>query len=375
MENLKFIFPIDGDCVNIYDGEAVDGGVKVTVKLSAPEGHSVFINEVAASYADGVYFADVVFCGFRNLVTAFDETTGVKERIAVFKLNDPVKKFRISSDDNILFLADITANKDVYTSIFDNPYLAMYKRIHDKFGVPIHLNLFYEYIDEQHDNTNRPSFNLSMMTDKFKSEFIANSDWLKLAFHSKAEFPERPYKFAKAEEITADCIKIHNEIKRFAGAECITNTTTVHFGEATVECVGALRSLGHRSLSGYFTRTSKGVRAVSYYVSEELVDHIGQRDFWYDRETDIFFGRIDVVMNLSTYDFIMDELRTAVETPTRSGFIELMIHEQYFYPDAKRYLEDFEKRVHDCCEYVYERGYRGALMSDMVDEAPVCKRI
>ncbi|MBQ8310565.1 MAG: hypothetical protein IJX80_06105 [Clostridia bacterium] len=40
---------------------------------------------------------------------------------------------------------------------------------------------------------NRPYFNLSMRTDKFKEEFHANADWLKLSFHAKSEFPPKPY--------------------------------------------------------------------------------------------------------------------------------------------------------------------------------------
>ena len=43
-----------------------------------------------------------------------------------------MKRFRISSDDNILFLQDINKNKDTYSSIFENPYLAMYKMAHDE---------------------------------------------------------------------------------------------------------------------------------------------------------------------------------------------------------------------------------------------------
>ena len=32
-----------------------------------------------------------------------------------------------------------------------------------------------------------------MMTDRFKEEFKANSDWLKLAFHANSELPDKPF--------------------------------------------------------------------------------------------------------------------------------------------------------------------------------------
>ena len=36
-------------------------------------------------------------------------------------------------------------------------------------------------------------FNLSQMTDAYKAEFEAASDWLKFAFHARQEFPDYPY--------------------------------------------------------------------------------------------------------------------------------------------------------------------------------------
>ena len=76
-----------------------------------------------AAYEDGYYTAPVEIVGRRTTLTATDETTGEECRIAVYYLPASVKGYRISSDDNILFLADITAHKDEYASIFENPYL------------------------------------------------------------------------------------------------------------------------------------------------------------------------------------------------------------------------------------------------------------
>ena len=53
-----------------------------------------------------------------------------------------MKTFCFTVDDNIRFLKDLTEQK--YTSIFDHPYLAMYKRLHDAFGLKVQLNLFYQ---------------------------------------------------------------------------------------------------------------------------------------------------------------------------------------------------------------------------------------
>ena len=65
----------------------------------------------------------------------------MQKEINVRDLKDNfVKRFRISSDDNILFLKDLSEGD--YKSIFDHPYLAVYKKAHDLFGAKVHLNLF-----------------------------------------------------------------------------------------------------------------------------------------------------------------------------------------------------------------------------------------
>ena len=371
MEDIKFIFPIDGDCVNERDGKAAENGVTVSVKVKANENSDIYICGKKAEYTDGVFTADVTFCGYRNTVIAEDRVSGEEKKIAVYYLPKAVGKFRVSSDDNIIFLQDITKNKDVYKSIFENPYLAMYKKAHDLYGAKVHLNLFYEFHPEEHNRFSgkeREYFDLSMMTDKFKDEFIANSDWLKLAFHAKNEFPDAPYKNTTDKQITDDCVKICREIVRFAGEECISDSTTVHWGEVNREGVRALRALGFKSLTGYFRRAPNGRPLVAYYTDGALLDHIETRDFWFDTEEDMMYGRIDRVLNEGSFEQVMEDVKKAAEDPHRGGFVSIMIHEQYFHSDYVRYLPDFEARVLESCRYLYEKGYVGAHITEVTEE-------
>ncbi len=165
---LEFIFPVDGDCLNSRDGNLCGNTLAFTVKVKAPEGHEVYICGKKAEYDGVCYTAEAEIAGYRNALTAEDKTIGECEKITVFKLNDVVGKYRVSSDDNILFLQDLTKNKDTYKSIFENPYLAVYKKAHDLYGAKVHLNLFYEFIPNEHFTQHTEYFNLTMMTDKFK---------------------------------------------------------------------------------------------------------------------------------------------------------------------------------------------------------------
>ncbi len=371
---IRFANWIDGDCINERDGIKTENGIRISVLVEAPAFCEIVLNGKRMEEEDGVYRADVELCGYRNALFVEDTTNHTSARICLFYLKAAVGRFRFSSDDNILFLQDITENQDKYRSIFDNPYLAIYKKAHDLYGAKVHLNLFYELDEKARGlfSKPRPYFNLSMMTDKFKDEFAANADWLKLAFHANSEYPNNPYTHATAEEIAEDCLRVHREIVRFAGTASISNSTTVHWGSGNAECIRALRSLGYRSLTGYFI-VKNGYPAVAYYVPTDLCEHIEKRDFWYDTDEDMLFGRIDRVTNIGPLEKIMEDLENVAKDPHRGGFVSVMIHEQYFYEDYVRYLPDFAARVLEPCRYLYEQGYVGGHVTEITREPNLCE--
>lgn len=375
--SLRFRFPIDGDCITPSDSvmgtaRKASDPLLLHVKVEARAGCAVKVNGVPAAESPaegGLYHAVVPVYGYRNTLCAENTSDGTSCRIAVFRMPCSERKcYRLSSDDNIRFLQELTEGD--YTSIFDHPYLAVYKKAHELYGAKVHLNLFYAFDETARAcfSKEHAPFDLSMMTDRFREEFRANADWLKLAFHARSEFPDALYKNADPEVIREDCIAVCREIVRFAGAECISNSTTVHWGEANPECVRALRALGFRSLTGYFELREGDRTLVSYYAPAELVRHIGARDFWVDTEEDMIFGRIDRVLNVGSAEEIRADIRDIVRDTHRGGFVSVMIHEQYFYGDYKRYLPDFEARVLSTCAYLAENGYVGAHISEATEE-------
>ena len=364
---IRFLFPIDGDSLNERDGEVVGNTLTVAVQVAAPTGHRVRISGREATETDGVYVARVELGAYRTELIATDETAGTDCRASVFRLPNAVGGFRISSDDNILFLADLTAHKEDYASLFENPYLAVYREAHERYGAKVHLNLFYEFAesDKQYFSTERPYFNLSMVTDKFKAEFEENADWLRLSFHSRAN-TMRPYENTTAEEIGTECEAVHREILRFAGEKTLSACTTLHFGAANGVAVEEMYRRGYRAMAGYFIPGRPN--PVAYHASEELIGHIFDRDFFCDTDTGMFFGRIDSVLNCNTNEINLAEVKEATESPTRGGYIEVMIHEQYFYKDYVNYLPDFRERVLDPVRYLYEKGYRGRFLAEAIAE-------
>ena len=115
---MRFISPIDGDMLNERDGVVVGDQLVVSVTVSAETGHEISINGKTAVYREGFYTAEVYLGGYSNNIVAFDKTTGSKDAIIIYKLNNITGKYRLSLDDNIWFLQDIAKNANNYKSIF-----------------------------------------------------------------------------------------------------------------------------------------------------------------------------------------------------------------------------------------------------------------
>ena len=80
-------------------------------------------------------------------------------------------------DDAIWIFRDLTRQRP--QSMFDHPFLAVLKNAYERWGLKTQINLFYrtDYFYGMDE------FNLSEMTDCYKMEWEAASDWLKLGRH------------------------------------------------------------------------------------------------------------------------------------------------------------------------------------------------
>ena len=99
--------------------------------------------------------------------------------------------FCFTIDDNIRAFAWVAKNR--CESIFEHPYFAMLKRLHEAFALRVQLNMFYK----------GKSFSLAEMPDRYRAEFAANADWLKMSFHSRRE-NVKPYENSGYKEVFFD---------------------------------------------------------------------------------------------------------------------------------------------------------------------------
>ena len=260
-----------------------------------------------------------------------------------------MKSFCFTVDDNIRFLKELTETPR--GSLFDHPYLAMYRRLHDAYGIAVQLNLFYELED----------FDLSHMTDRYRTEWEQNASWLRLSFHSRME-NKRPYEQADYSTVLKDCRAVQSEILRFAGDDSLAKTTTVHYCLTTEEGTKALYDCGVRGLLGLYG-TDEAPRS-SYQIDEKEAERLRHGHMvWRDG---IAHAGINLIVNTCDRETCLARLSALVERP----FVSLMIHEQYFYEDYPCYQPDFEEKLCACFALLKRHGFESVFLEDAIERIP-----
>lgn len=359
MPQIRIISPIDGAILNRNYGKVVNGKLIVNVIVEAPHDADVTVNGIDAKFNGNLWQCEVAVSEHRNEITASVRVNGnvYEDRITVVYDRNSFKRYRVSVDDNILFLRDIAENAGTYRSIFEHPYMAFWREMHRRYGAKVHFNIYYQTVDG--------SFTLRDMPEKFKNEWRENADWLRLTFHALKDEPARPYMDAPACQIEADFEAVTGEIIRFAGEELLSSFTTIHWGEVTKDGCRILRKHGIIGLVGYFVFDSEGNPAVSYYLDREHTKYLQENDYWWDKSEDIIFVRHDIVLNEFAVDKIVNKIEQILDNPRQSEIMELMIHEQYFRKDIPRlYQPDAEEKVILALEWVSENGYKPVLYDE-----------
>lgn len=308
------------------------------------------------------------------------------------------KKAFFFIDDVVWVFRDLTRQKP--KNLFDNPFLALLKEAHDKYGLKTQLNVFYQ-TDRYYGNDD---FNLSEMTDIYKKEWEENSDWLKFGFHARQEFPDYPYINADYDHVYEDYKLIENEIIRFAGKNIIAKATTPHWRPISKEACLALRDCGIKLLSATYGKKIEydgDASSLPYGHSQRLLCNR-------KKETAIFIRNTNdtaIARSLCGYNHITEEERERTQnnleyiTDSETGLLfkslgtdtygclnlinkaevlehfsnltdrEFFIygtHEQYFYPDYFAYQEEYPEKILLAAKLLNEKGYEFIFSQDII---------
>ena len=359
--DMHFIFPDDGVMLTNATGERTECGIRITARLDTASGKRITLNGIPMkdeSY--GVYSCPVELSSYKTELLAKDEESGRECKIDVYYLKNAYKKYRFSLDDNIWFLQNLTLHKDEYASMFEDPYLALLKKIHDLHGSKFHVNVYYE-------TPRNGGFNLTQMTDKYKAEWKANSDWLRLSFHANADAPARPYAHTDYDQAYFECERVHREILRFAGKEALASyVTTVHCGDCTLESARAFRDLGYRAFLSSYKKTESGID-IRMYLDSEKCEILRQYGFWYDKEEDIIHFKYNGGIQHITPEQIGPRLdQQEVDTPNYL-FKEICLHEQYFYEEFFLHQKNYFEKLDTSAKWCKFHGYEPTFMDEIFE--------
>lgn len=306
------------------------------------------------------------------------------------------KKCFFFIDDVIWVFRDLTRQKPA--SMFDNPFLKLMKEGHDKYGMKVQLNVFcrtdFFYGEDE--------FSLADMTDAYKSEFEAASDWLKLGFHAKQEFPDYPYVNADYNTVKVDLDNTKKEVFRFAGENTFAYGTITHWLPISKDGVRALRDGGIKIIScsrGEKQEYTGDPNSLPYGHSFRLLhnrkpetmlynrnslnkaidnsicayNHISDEEWEsirfntktiLDKETGMHFKTFTNAPTINLCD--EEHLVNAIKERLGEEYIGYANHEQYFYPDYFLYQPDYPSKVLAAARTLYENGYTYVFVEDFV---------
>jgi len=359
---LRIEKPFHGAVVNHRWGVQDDKGLKLTVTGQAPPYGTVTVNGTPAAVVMGRFCCEVTITQAEQDITAvYDGSDGKQEhtvRVVWDRHSRP--RYRFSIDDNSFWLRDI-AQKG-YDSLFDCFYLDILRKLHSEYGAKFTLNIYHHTAD---------GFEIDEFPDRYRGEFEDNADWLVLAFHARANDPDRLYQYAAPETLIADLEQVNEQIIRFAGEQTLAPPTVIHWGMIMPEALPALYEQGVRVLSGFSPPRPFGWD-VNYWLddarSEWLYHHEALKDF----ASGIIFSRVDIVCNNTPIEQVESALKPLYDSPLQAEIMDLFTHEQYFWPFYVHHIPDHGERLDATIRWVTERGYEPVFFHEgfLGGEAP-----
>jgi hypothetical protein len=336
--------PFDGAILNRRHGKPRDGGMAVPVVCVAPGASTLSINGQAARREGEKFTGEVVLRGHVTEIVATAGSGTDRVRVVWDRYSKP--RYHFAIDDNMFFLRDIARKK--YASLFDCFYLKTLRDLHQKYGTRFSVNIYFAADD---------GFTLTQFPDRYRSEWKDQAGWLRLAFHAYADAPARPYQNAPAEKLIRDYDLVAEQIHRFAGPEAFAPCTNLHWSMATPEGLKALHGRGVRVLSGYF-RPINGRWDINYDFDARRSAYVAEHDLWMDFQSGIIYIRDAIVCNSTPVDRVAPTLDPLAQEPNRRETVNLLTHEQYFWPFYKRYVPDHAQRCEAAIRWATEHDYR-----------------
>lgn len=269
--------------------------------------------------------------------------------LCVFTLEaaEPSSKImHLSFDDGFYFLMDLKKKENTYKSIFENPFLGKLKSLHDEYGAVFSIYCF----------TYSPgsAWNIGPVSTAFADEFVANSDWLKLGFHSRnSKYEASDWQV----EYYDDFLTVIPDVE--GRSKCFDLIPRLHtFGlNTTLAYCDSLKNHEDIGLRGFLTTDDS---RVSYYLTSEQAKYINSNDSLYDAENDLYFfkteTRLESVKDIDA--FLADFLTPAFVN--KANVMPIFTHEHAVcnLNSSLRTDNDVFEKMETCIKWAIQNNYK-----------------
>lgn len=303
-------------------------------------------------------------------------------------------------DDVIFCFQDLAATKP--KSIWDHFYFAAFKEAHEKYGLKVQMNIFYQ--GDFFYGVASAKFTLAQMPDTWKAEFQAAKDWLRFGFHSYSEFPDYPWINSSYEDVKECWRLLTTEVERFAGPGMFAKAVTPHWGPMSKEGCRALKDCGCKAIwcSSGKRYAYNGDRTILPYMHGQRIEERRQP------ETAMFWrpgGGEDISVSACGYNHLLDDqvkitrgtwnwlhdkatgcnfmtfgcgapclnLYKLEDIPGRmkdvldNEYIIHATHEEYWFPRYFAYQPDSKAKLMASCKAVHDAGIPYIFIEDKID--------
>ena len=213
-----------------------------------------------------------------TVIDGFLAVNGIKTEYRVFTELEPeepmgTQYIHLSFDDVSLCFKNLSTGE--YTCLFDEPFFARLKELHEEYGARFSL---YTYNDV-----------LNGVPNSFANQFATSSDWLKIGFHSNASglsLANASYEqgmeywnifVANVERIcgTTDSLDRLPRLEYFAGSQ----QALLGMRDANLGALGFLSADDNR---------------LSYYFDDSIMTYLYDNDYIKDESNDLIFLSTDL---------------------------------------------------------------------------------
>ena len=297
-------------------------------------------------------------------------------------------------DDTIWVLRDMTRTRP--KSAFDTPLLNALKEAHERYGLKLQMNLFYR--TDYFYGTDE--FTLADVTDAYRDEFAAASDWLKFGLHALQEFPDYPFVNQEYRDLKFVADRTFGEVRRFAGERSCAYAMEPHWSPINKDGCRALRDSGIKLLStthgrryayngnpdilpyghamrlennrkpdtalfrrGYKTLDAS-ICAYNHLSWEQHKACVGQFKAVYDRDTRLCYRKFCNTIFLN--QFKKEEIVPALTEHVGTEHVVFADHEQYFYRDYLAYQPDYAEKIFLAADFLRRNGYEFIFVEDTI---------